>query len=126
MKNPNSKQMSQVQNEAFQFDFVKCLVQIVRQSVAMTIDLSFYFIRKLLHILKSFILSNSILITCSQVNHTHTQAFDTLNFPTLAAITILILLLASSKSNMRTKTLPYCECLFRQNLYSCLKMKIKL
>ena len=46
--------MSQFQNEAFQFDFVKCLVQILRQSVAMATDLSFHFICKLLHILESF------------------------------------------------------------------------
>ena len=35
--------MSQFQNEAFQFDFVKCLVQTLRQSVAMATDLSFHF-----------------------------------------------------------------------------------
>ena len=62
--------MSQFQNDAFQFDFVKCLVQILRQSVAMATDFSFYFICKLLHILESFILSKSILIICSQVNNT--------------------------------------------------------
>ena len=40
--------MSQFQNEAFQFDFVKCLaVQTLRQSVAMATDLSFHFICKL-------------------------------------------------------------------------------
>ena len=61
--------MSQFQNEAFQFDFVKCLLQILRQSVAMAIDLPFHFICKLLHILESFILSKSILIIFSQVNH---------------------------------------------------------
>ena len=43
-----------------QFDFVKCLVQTLRQSVAMATDLSFHFICKLLHILESFILSKSI------------------------------------------------------------------
>ena len=62
--------MYQFQNKAFQFHFVKCLVQIRRQYVAMATDLSFHFICKLLHILESFILSKSILITCSQVNHT--------------------------------------------------------
>ena len=62
--------MSQFQNETFQFDFVKCLVQILRQSVAMATDLSFHFICKLLHIPESFILSKSILIISSQVNHT--------------------------------------------------------
>ena len=73
--------MSQFQNEPFQFDFVKRLMQTLRQSVAMTTDLSFHFICKLLHILESFILSKSILIICSQVIHTKTRAFDTLNFP---------------------------------------------
>ena len=34
--------MSQFQNEAFQFDFVKTLVQTLSQSVAMITDLSFY------------------------------------------------------------------------------------
>ena len=62
--------MSQFQNETFQFDFIKCLVQILRQSVAMTTNLSFHFICKLLCILDSFILSKSISIICSQVNHT--------------------------------------------------------
>ena len=62
--------MSQFQNEAFQFDFVKSLVQTLSQSVAMAMDLSFHFTCKLLHILESFILSRSILIICSQVIHT--------------------------------------------------------
>ena len=62
--------MSQFQIEAFQFDFVKCLVQILRQPVAMAKDLSFHFIFKLLHILESSILSKSILVICSQVNRT--------------------------------------------------------
>ena len=57
--------MSQFQNEAFQFDFVKCLVQILRQSVAMATNLSFHFKCKLLHTLESFILLKSILIICS-------------------------------------------------------------
>ena len=35
----------------------------------MATDLSFHFIRKLLHILESFILLKSILIICSQVNY---------------------------------------------------------
>ena len=61
--------MSQFQNKAFQFDFVKCLLRILRQSVAMATDLSFHFICRLLRILESFILSKSILIICSQVNH---------------------------------------------------------
>ena len=62
--------MSQFQNEACQFDLIKCLVQTLRQSVAMATDLSFHFICKLLHILERFILSKSILISCSQVIHT--------------------------------------------------------
>ena len=41
-----------------------------KKPVAMATDLSFHFICKLLHILESFILSKSILIICSQVNHT--------------------------------------------------------
>ena len=61
--------MSQFQNETFQFDFVKCLLQILRQTIAMATDLSFHFICKLLHILESFILSKSILIICFQVNY---------------------------------------------------------
>ena len=36
--------MSQFKNETFQFDFVKCLLQIPRESVAMATDLSFHFI----------------------------------------------------------------------------------
>ena len=37
------------QNEAFQFDFFKCLaLQTLRQSVAMATDLSFHFVCKLL------------------------------------------------------------------------------
>ena len=62
--------MSQFRNQAFQFDFVNCRVQILRQSVAIATDLSFHFICKLLLILESFIMSNSILVICSQVNHT--------------------------------------------------------
>ena len=63
--------MSQFQNEAFQFHFVKSLVQTLSQSVAMATDLSFHFTCKLLHIqVQSFILSKSILIICSQVIHT--------------------------------------------------------
>ena len=62
--------MSQFQNNAFQFDFVKSLVQTLGQSVAMATDLSFHFMRKLLHIPESFISSNSVLIICSQVIHT--------------------------------------------------------
>ena len=62
--------MSQFQNETFQFDFVNCLVQILRQSVAMATNLSFHFICKLFCILESLILSKSISIICSQVNHT--------------------------------------------------------
>ena len=62
--------MSQFQNEAFQFHFVKSLVQTLSQSVAMAMDLSFHFTCKLLHILESIILSSSILIICSQVIHT--------------------------------------------------------
>ena len=61
--------MSQFQKEAFQFHF-KSLVQTLSQSVSMAMDLSFHFTCKLLHILKSFILSRSILIICSQVIHT--------------------------------------------------------
>ena len=53
--------MSQFQNEAFQFDFVNCLLQTLRPSVVMTTDLSFHFIYKLLRILENFILSKSIL-----------------------------------------------------------------
>ena len=52
--------MSQFQKEAFQFDFVKTLVQAVSQSVAIATDLSFHFMCKLLHILRSFISSTSI------------------------------------------------------------------
>ena len=52
--------MFQFQNETFQFDFVKCQLQILKQSVAMATDLSFHFICKLLHILEKFILSKSI------------------------------------------------------------------
>ena len=62
--------MSQFQNETFQFDFVKFLVQTPRQSVAMATDLSLNFICKLLHILESFILTKSIVIICSQEVHT--------------------------------------------------------
>ena len=64
------------QNGTFQFDFVTCLLQILKQSVAMATDLSFHFICKLLHILESFILSKSIIcffnyfFICSQVNYT--------------------------------------------------------
>ena len=36
--------MSQFENEAFQFDFVKTLVQTLSQSVSMATDLSFHFI----------------------------------------------------------------------------------
>ena len=50
--------MSQLQNEAFQFDFVKSLVQTLRQSVAMATGLSFHFICKLLHILESLFFQN--------------------------------------------------------------------
>ena len=50
--------MSQFQNETFQFDLVKYMVQILRQSVTMATNLSFHFICKLLCILESFILSN--------------------------------------------------------------------
>ena len=57
--------MFQFQNETFQFDFVKCQLQILKQSVATATDLSFHFICKLLHILEKFILSKSILIICS-------------------------------------------------------------
>ena len=67
MKNSNSKQMSQFQNEAFQVDFVKCLVQTRRLSVAMAnyyhfISMLSYFLDKLLHILdvENFVLSKSI------------------------------------------------------------------
>ena len=42
--------MFQFQNETFQFDFVKCQLQILKQSVAMATDLSFHSICKLLHI----------------------------------------------------------------------------
>ena len=62
--------MSQFQNEVFQFDFVKTLVQTLSQSVAMATDLSFHFMCKLFHILGRFISSKSILIICSQVIHT--------------------------------------------------------
>ena len=55
--------MSQFQNEAFQFHFVKSLVQTLSQSVSMATDLSFHFI-------ESFISSKSILMTSSQVIHT--------------------------------------------------------
>ena len=48
--------MSQFQNEALQSDFVKSLVQTLRQSMqAMATDLPFHFMCKLLHILESFI-----------------------------------------------------------------------
>ena len=46
--------MSQFQDKAFEFDFVWCLVQTLRQSVAMATDLSFHFICKLLHIIESY------------------------------------------------------------------------
>ena len=59
--------MFQFQNETFKFDFVKCQLQILKQSVATATDLSFHFICKLLHILEKFILSKSFLIICSQV-----------------------------------------------------------
>ena len=59
--------MSQFENLAFQFDFVKTLLQTLTQSVAMSTDLSFHFMCKLLHILGSFISSKSILLICSQV-----------------------------------------------------------
>ena len=83
--------MSQFQNEAFQFDFVKCLVQTRNLSVATATDLSFHFTYKLLHILENSTLSKSILIICSQVIHDKTRAFDTLNFHSLTANRILIL-----------------------------------
>ena len=57
MKVPLQK-VGQFQNEAFQFDFVKSLVQTLRQSVAMATDLSFHFICKLLHILESLFYQN--------------------------------------------------------------------
>ena len=41
-ENSNSKQMSQFQNDALQFDFVKCLVQTRKPSVGMVTDLSFH------------------------------------------------------------------------------------
>ena len=59
--------MSQFQNEAFHFHFVKSLVQTLSQSVFMATDLPFHFTCKLLHIIESFISSKSILITSSQV-----------------------------------------------------------
>ena len=62
--------MSQFQNEAFQFHFVKSLVQTLSQSVSMATDLSFDFTCKLLHLIESFISSKSILFTSSQVIHT--------------------------------------------------------
>ena len=65
MKIPIQKKMFQFQNETFPFDFVKCQLQILKQSVTTATDLSF--ICKLLHILEKFILSKSILIICSQV-----------------------------------------------------------
>ena len=55
MKIPIKKQMSQFQNEAFQSDFVKCLVQTRRPSVDTATNLSFHFMYKLLHILENFI-----------------------------------------------------------------------
>ena len=61
--------MSQFQSEAFQFDFVKSLLQPLSQSVAMATDLSFHFMCKLLHTPERFT-SKSILIICSQVIHT--------------------------------------------------------
>ena len=79
--------MSRFQNEAFRFDFVKCLVQTLRQSGAMATDLSFRFISKLLHMFY-FV---KIDFNFSQHIHTQTRAFDTLNFPTLTATKILIL-----------------------------------
>ena len=63
--------MSQFQNEAFQFDFVKTLVGAnSKPACCHGTDLSFHFMCKLLHILGSFISSKSILIICSQVIHT--------------------------------------------------------
>ena len=44
-------------SQVFQFDFVKCLVQTLRPSVAMTTDLSFHFL-----FYRTFVLSKSILI----------------------------------------------------------------
>ena len=70
MKIPIQKKCLSFKKETFQFDFVKCLLQILRKSVAMATDLSFHFICKLLNILERFILSKSILIICSQVNYT--------------------------------------------------------
>ena len=62
--------MSQFQNEAFHFHFVKSLVETRSQSVFMATDLSFHFTCKLLDIRENFISSKSILITSSQVIHT--------------------------------------------------------
>ena len=54
--------MFQFQNETFQFDFVKCQLQIPKQSIATTTDLSFHFICKLLHILEKFICQNQFYL----------------------------------------------------------------
>ena len=59
--------MFQFQKETSQFDFVKCQLQILKQSVATAADLSFHLICKLLHIPEKIILSKSILIICSLV-----------------------------------------------------------
>ena len=58
---------AEVRVQHTKFDFVKCPLQILKQSVATVTDLSFHFICKLLHILEKFILSKSVLIICSLV-----------------------------------------------------------
>ena len=52
--------MSQFQNEAFHFHFVKSQVQTLSQSVFMATDLPFHFTCKLLHVIESFISSKSV------------------------------------------------------------------
>ena len=63
--------MSQFENEAFQFDFLKSLVQTVKTICCHgnRFIISFY-MQIVTYRLESFILSKSILIICSQVIHT--------------------------------------------------------
>ena len=68
--------MSQFLNEAFQFDFVKGLVQTQRPTVAMATSLPFhfyiYFLDKLLHILENFINCQNFLFSgCPYLNNNH-------------------------------------------------------
>ena len=83
--------MPQFRNEAFQFDFVKCLaMQTLRQSVAMAWQQTYHFI-SYANCYKCFILSKSILIIFFSSYPYLNKSLWHLDFPTLTATRYLFL-----------------------------------